>query len=84
MNLADRDILELNELCNAIVDGNASEVQRQRLESWLMTSDDARRDDVMTMHLSASLAHQAGEMQMEPPDAPRRTFRFPRGARRAG
>jgi hypothetical protein len=63
MNLADKDILELNELCNALVDGSISEKQTARLSSWLSTSEDARQFYVRVMGLSASLCYYASEMQ---------------------
>ena len=34
MNLSDHEILELNELCNAVVDGTLTDTQRSRLTDW--------------------------------------------------
>jgi hypothetical protein len=69
MNLTDREILELNELCNAVVDGTLTDAQRTRLTGWLSASEPARRYYVSAMHLSASLCSYASEMQVEAPDA---------------
>jgi hypothetical protein len=69
MNLTDSDILELNELCNAVVDGTLTEAQKTRLTTWLAASDAARRYYVRAMGLSASLCSYASEMQVEAPDA---------------
>ncbi|HZZ27082.1 MAG TPA: LamG-like jellyroll fold domain-containing protein [Pirellulales bacterium] len=81
MSLRDCEILELNELCNAVVDSNLTEAQRQRLESWLATSEEARAYYIKTMDLSAALAHRAAEMQMEAPDAAGRSLWFLQFAR---
>src|SRR5471032_2697824 len=70
MNLTDREILELNELCGAVVDGTLTEVQRARLARWLGESEEARRFYVRALGQSASLHTYAGEMQAEAPDAP--------------
>ncbi len=75
MNLTDDETLELNELCNALVDGAISPVERARLERWLATSEEARKFYVRAMALSASLCDYAGEMQAEAPDAPARILR---------
>jgi ferric-dicitrate binding protein FerR (iron transport regulator) len=69
MNLADKDILELNELCNALVEGTLNETQKAHLSHWLATSEAARQFYVRAMGLSASLFSYAGEMQTEEPDA---------------
>ena len=42
MSLTDPDILELNDLCNAVVDDALSEKQFQRLSQWLKESHEAR------------------------------------------
>jgi len=65
MNLADKEILELNELCNALIEGTLNETQKTRLSHWLATSEDARRFYIRTMGLSASLFSYASEMQTE-------------------
>jgi len=69
MNLSDKEILELNDLCSAVVDGTLTEAQRARLETWFATSDAARRAYVRAMDQSASLHHYASEMHAEAPDA---------------
>src|SRR4051812_37038225 len=63
MNLSDPEILELNELCNAVVDGTINDGQKDTLSKWLMRSEDARRFYVRVTGLSASLCHYAAEMQ---------------------
>jgi ferric-dicitrate binding protein FerR (iron transport regulator) len=68
MNLTDKEILELNELCAALVDGTLTQNQKARLSHLLSTSDDARRVYVRTMGLSASLYSYASEMQTEKAD----------------
>ena len=70
MTLSDPDILELNELCNAVVDGTLSERQQASLARWLSTSEEARQFYVRVTGLSASLCHYAGEMQTGEPDVP--------------
>jgi len=70
MTLNDTDILELNELCNALLDNTIAEPQHARLAHWLKTSEDARQFYVRTTGLSASLCHYASELQTEAPDAP--------------
>ncbi len=69
MSLSDNEILELNELCSAVVDGTISDIQRARLSRWLSASDDARQFYTRAMALSASLYTFASEMQVEAPDA---------------
>jgi hypothetical protein len=71
MNLDDRDILELNQLCDATIEGTANAAQRARLEQLLSESEDARAYYVKMADLSASLSHYAGEMQMEEADGRR-------------
>jgi hypothetical protein len=65
MNLSDQALLEMNALCNALVDGTLDSKQRVRLEQMLATSDEARRFYVRAMALSASLHDYASEMQSE-------------------
>ena len=67
MKLSDNEILELNELCNALADGALTDTQRSRLSHWLANSDDARRFYIRSMGLSASLFEYAGEMQIDQP-----------------
>lgn len=70
MNLADREILELNELCGAVVDGTLNEAQRARLAQWLAGSEAARRYYVRALGQSASLHTYASELHAGAPDAP--------------
>ena len=69
MNFGDAEVLELNELCNALVDGIITAVDRARLEQLLVASHEARRFYVRATALSASLFDYAAEMQVEAPDA---------------
>ena len=76
MNLTDQEILELNELCSALLDGRLTDEQRVRLERWLATSEAARRLYVRIAGQSASLHLYASEMHGEvAPAAPRRRRR---------
>jgi hypothetical protein len=67
MNL-DKDVLELNEICNALVDGTITASQKERLNRWLAESADARRFYIRYISLSASLCSYAEEMQTEAVD----------------
>jgi ferric-dicitrate binding protein FerR (iron transport regulator) len=69
VSLTDNEILELNELCSAAVDGMLSETQQARLARWLAASEEARQFYVRATSMSASLFAYAGEMQAEAPDA---------------
>jgi ferric-dicitrate binding protein FerR (iron transport regulator) len=69
MSLSDKEILELNRLCNGLVDGTLTESQKSRLSAWLADSEEARRYYVRALGLSASLCTYASEMQVEAPDA---------------
>lgn len=69
MTLTDQEILELNELCSAVVDETLTDAQRARLTRWLAESEAARRHYVRALGQSASLYSYAGEMQAEAPDA---------------
>ena len=74
MNLTDHDILELNELCSALMDGTLNYGQRARLSQWLASSEEARQFYVRYAGMSASLCEYAGEMQTEAPEAVRPAF----------
>ncbi|MDR3405617.1 MAG: FecR domain-containing protein [Chthoniobacter sp.] len=76
MSLGDPELLELNALCNALVDGVITEADKARLEEMLRTSEDARRFYVRALALSSSLMQYAGEMQAEAPDLPAARSRF--------
>jgi ferric-dicitrate binding protein FerR (iron transport regulator) len=69
MNLTDREILELSEICSALADETLSEKQKARLVHLLSTSEDARRFYVRATGLSASLYSYASEMQTGERDA---------------
>src|SRR4051812_32552603 len=72
MNLGDREILELNELCGAVVDGTLSDAQRERLSQMLHESEACRRYYARAVGQSASLHTYAAEVHAEAPDqAPR-------------
>ena len=68
MILTDREILELNELCDAMIEGSITNAQFERLERLISASDEARQYYVRAMDLSASLGRYASEMQMGPAD----------------
>ncbi len=68
MNLSDREILELNELCGAVIDGTLTDAQRARLSHWLAESEAARRFYVTALGQSASLHTYAAEVHAEAPD----------------
>jgi hypothetical protein len=83
MNPGDRAILELNELCGALLDGSATAAQRQRLEQLLRESEAARRHYVRLLSQSASLQAYAAEMHVDAPARPVRraaVFHLPRWA----
>src|SRR5436305_1607013 len=82
MNLSDKDILELNELCNALVDGTISDKQKLVLGHWLATSLEAREFYVRVLGLSASLYSYSSEMQTGDAERQFRMERDP-GARHA-
>lgn len=65
MNLSDQEILELNELCSAVIDQRLTDAQRERLSTWLASSEAARRYYVRAMGQSASLHTYASEMHTE-------------------
>lgn len=71
MNLTDTEILELNELCNALMDGTLTESRQVRLSQLLASSAEARQFYVRALGLSASLYHYGGEMQSDEMDAAR-------------
>ncbi|MSU65678.1 MAG: hypothetical protein EXS38_06170 [Opitutus sp.] len=75
MTLTDREILELNELCGAAVDGGLTEAQRARLAALLHASEAARRYYVRAMEQSASLHTYASEVHAGTPDAVVRPMR---------
>jgi uncharacterized protein (TIGR04206 family) len=65
MNLTDPEILELNELCNAVIDDTLTDAQRARLSAWLSASADAREYYVRALGQSASLHSYASETHAE-------------------
>jgi ferric-dicitrate binding protein FerR (iron transport regulator) len=65
MKLTDEEILELSELCSAVIDQRLTDVQRNRLSAWLAASEEARRYYVRAMGQSASLHSYASEMHAE-------------------
>jgi hypothetical protein len=78
MNLSDREILELNELCGAIIDGRATDAQRERVARLLRASEAARRFYVRALGQSASLQTYAAEMHADAPTPRVATARWPR------
>ncbi len=71
MNLTDKEILELSELCSGLVDETLTEKQKARLSQLLASSEEVRKFYVRATGLSASLYSYASEMQTEERDAPR-------------
>ena len=85
MSLPDDELLELNALCNALIDVAIPDTERARLEQMLAASEDARRFYVRAMTLSASLFDYAGEMQGDAPEvAVQRIVRVPKWVWTAG
>jgi ferric-dicitrate binding protein FerR (iron transport regulator) len=64
--MTDVERVELTNLCSAAVDGTLRDEERARLQELLRDSEEARREYVRAMHLSASLYQYASEMQSEP------------------
>ncbi|HUB25047.1 MAG TPA: LamG-like jellyroll fold domain-containing protein [Tepidisphaeraceae bacterium] len=69
MTLSDKEILELSDLCSAVVDETLTDKQKQRLSKWLVESEEVRRHYVRALGLSASLHSYASEMHTEAPDS---------------
>ena len=61
MSLTDKEILELHELLDDLVENNLAGARRQRLQQWLLESEAARRHYARFLDMSASLAHYAEE-----------------------
>ncbi len=70
MTLGDKETLELNELCGAVVDGTLTDAQRARLAALLRESEAARRYYVRALGQSASLHDYAAEMHADAPEVP--------------
>ncbi len=81
MNPSDREILGLNELCGALVDGHPTAAQRARLEALLRESEAARLFYVRALGQSASLQTYASEMHTDAPGRPAARGRLLRTAR---
>ena len=61
MRLSGKEILELHELLDALVENNLAGERLRRLEDWLVESEAARRHYVRFMDMSAGLRHYAEE-----------------------
>jgi hypothetical protein len=61
MKLNDKEIIELNQLLDRLVENNLSFDQKKRLEEWLNESVEARRYYVSYLDMSVSLGHYADE-----------------------
>jgi len=61
MKLSDKEVIELNELLDRLVENNLSYDQKKRLEEWLDDSAEARRYYVSYLDMSVSLSHYADE-----------------------
>jgi ferric-dicitrate binding protein FerR (iron transport regulator) len=73
MTLGDKETLELNALCGAMVDGSLTDAQRERLAAILRESEAARRFYVRALGQSASLHDYAAEMHADAPEVPRQS-----------
>ena len=60
--LSDKDILELHELLDALVENNLPKDKLIRLENWISDNEEVRRYYVEFMDMSASLRHYAEEL----------------------
>ena len=70
MSLTDSEILELHDLCSALLDDQITDVQQQRLTQMLASSNEARALYFHEMSLSASLTEYANDMQSDAPVMP--------------
>jgi hypothetical protein len=61
MSLSDKEIIELNELCDRLVENNLSHDQNKRLEKWLSESEQARKFYISYLDMSVSLGYYADE-----------------------
>ena len=61
MGLSDKEIIELNELCDRLVENNLSHDQNKRLEKWLSESEHARKFYISYLDMSVSLGYYADE-----------------------
>jgi hypothetical protein len=61
MKLSDKEVIELNELLDRLVENNLSYDQKKRLEEWLNESVEARRYYVSYLDMSVSLSHFSDE-----------------------
>jgi len=68
MNLTDKEILELSNLCSGVVDETLTSAQKTRLTQLLSESRAARQYYVRALGLSASLYSYASEMQVDASD----------------
>jgi len=70
MSLTDSEILELHDLCSALLDDQITDVQQQSLTQMLASSNEARAFYFHEMSLSASLTEYANDMQSDAPVMP--------------
>ena len=68
MRLSDQEILEFDELMDALIEETISDEQKQTLQNWLCESKAARRRYIKFMDMNASLQHYAAEFQGAVPD----------------
>ena len=76
MNLSDKEILELHELCCALADERISPAQERRLGEFLKSSEEARTVYFHSITLSTSLEDYAAEMQTDAPPTQVRHVNF--------
>jgi ferric-dicitrate binding protein FerR (iron transport regulator) len=64
--MSEQELLELNELCQGLLDARLSPAEMERLSAMLRSSEEARRVYVRAAALAASLHQYAAELQTEP------------------
>ncbi|MBT3666650.1 MAG: hypothetical protein HN548_04160 [Opitutae bacterium] len=60
--LSDKELLELHELLDALVEGNLSKDKIAQLEQWIGENEDVRMHYIEFMDMSSSLCHYADEL----------------------
>lgn len=77
--MSEQELLELNELCQGLLDARLSPAEMDRLSGMLKSSEEARRVYVRAAALAASLHQYAAELQTEPAAEPaeRKVIAFP-------
>jgi hypothetical protein len=78
MSLSDAQVIELSELCSALIDETLNDAQRIRLEALLKEYPDARAYYIRAMAQSVNLYETAADSQTDSPDIKHinRTYRY--------